>query len=212
MNRRKPEFLAVPLVVAGLGILFLIMWAAHAGTGAFVAVGIVGAVLLVVLVVVALRRPRGALAGAPAGFVTPATPAADDVHRVLVVVDDACSDGEAERLLAEHGGTRTSVFVVAPAVSSRIGRLTGDDTAYQQAQECLDATLHALGSAGFDTAGRVGAHDPIEAADDGLREFPADEIVFVLHREHEHAWLKDGVVDLARSRYPVPVHELLPTS
>jgi hypothetical protein len=212
MNRRRPEFLAIPLVVVGLGILFLIMWAAHAGTGAFVAVGIVAAVLLVLLVVVAVRRPRGALAGAPATFDTPADPIADDVHRVLLVVDDACSDGEAERLLTEHGGAHTSVFVVAPAVSSRVDRLTGDETAYRHAQECLDATLEALGGLGLDTTGKVGAHDPLEAADDGLRQFPADEIVFVLHREHEHAWLKDGVVDLARSRYPVPVHELVTAS
>jgi hypothetical protein len=48
----------------------------------------------------------------------------------------------------------------------------------------------------------------VQAADDGLRAFPADEIVFALHGGDDTDWVERGVVELARARYAVPVREL----
>jgi hypothetical protein len=56
--------------------------------------------------------------------------------------------------------------------------------------------------------GQVSSHDPLQAADDGLREFPADEVVAVLHRSDETDWLEQDVVDLGRERCSVPVREI----
>ena len=92
-------------------------------------------------------------------------------------------------------------------MSSGLDAWTGDDDAYVQAGEDLGATIAALQRLGIDAAGRVGAHDPIQATDETLREFPADEIVFVLGEKRGGQWRERGVVDEARSRYPVPVHE-----
>jgi hypothetical protein len=58
--------------------------------------------------------------------------------------------------------------------SARGSQWTGDDVARRDAGEHLSATLQALEEAGVSARGEVGAHDPIRAADDALREFPAD--------------------------------------
>jgi hypothetical protein len=54
----------------------------------------------------------------------------------------------------------------------------------------------------------VGPEDPLQAADDGLRRFPADEILFVTHPERQANWLEQGVVELADSRYDKPVEHI----
>jgi hypothetical protein len=155
--------------------------------------------------VYAMRRPRGSLVGeAPEAFEGGAPPPEDGVHRVLLVADSACTTSDLEQLADGN----TTVFVVVPAVSSRLARWTGDQQPYQDAEERLHATLQALGVLGLEGTGHVGSHDPLQAADEGLREFPAEEIVFALHPDSESEWLEQGVVDLGRGRYPVPVREL----
>ena len=212
MKRYMPEFVAVPLVVALLGLTFVILWAADAGVGAWLAVGAVLLVLMVVAAVVAMRRPRGSAAIEDStAFEGGAVRVDDGVHRVLLVVDATCTTSDLEQLAGEHA-PRTSVFVVAPAVSSRLARWTGDEQAYASADEHLEAAVDALSELGCEARGHVGAHDPLQAADDGLREFPADEILFVLAGEHGTTWLEDGVVDLARDRYALPVRRLAPAN
>lgn len=211
MKRYMPEFLAVPLVAVLLGLAFVILWAADAGLGVWLAVGAVLLVALVAGAVVAMRRPRGpAAVEGPAGFEGGAAPVDDAVHRVLLVVDGSCTRRDLEGL--SDAGAATSVFVVAPAVSSRLDRWTGDEHAYEHAEEHLESALRALGELGCGARGHVGSHDPLQASDDGLREFPADELVFALAGEDESAWLEDGVVELARARYSVPVRRLAPAA
>jgi hypothetical protein len=62
----------------------------------------------------------------------------------------------------------------------------------------------ALLEAGIRAHGIVGSDDPIEAADDALRQFPADELVFATHPEARANWLERDVVQVARTRYEVP--------
>ena len=66
--------------------------------------------------------------------------------------------------------------------------------------------MAGLTAAGVVTArGEVGSDDPIQAADDALREFPADEIVLATHPEQEANWKERGVVEIVRDRYNLPV-------
>lgn len=210
MKRFMPEFVAVPMVIALLGLLVAILWAFDAGLAAWLAVGAVILVALVAGAVLAMRRPRGAVAGGEVstGFEGAAPAVHDGVHRVLLVTDGVCSTGDLEQLVPAGGEGATAVFVVAPAVSSRVARWTGDEHAYAAAEENLEATVRALAGLDCEASGHVGSHDPLQAADDGLREFPADEIVLALVGEHGTAWLEQGVVDLARERYSVPVRRL----
>ena len=204
------EFAAIPIVVVLLGILAVVLFAADAGLWAWIVVGIVVLVALVVVALVTMARPHHPRAHAspsrPAGA---ATPVDDGVHRTLVIADDACAPDELGHAIA---GLRlagpAAVFVMAPALGSRTARWTGDEHAYQEAAAHLEATLRALRELDLEADGRVGSHDPLQAADDGLREFAADEIVFAVHRGGEENWLERGVVDAARARYPVPVSEI----
>ena len=58
---------------------------------------------------------------------------------------------------------------------------------------------------GITATGETGADDPLQAADDGLREFAAHEIVFVTKPGTDTDWVERGVVEAARKRYAVPV-------
>ena len=75
--------------------------------------------------------------------------------------------------------------MVAPALGSRLSHWTGDDQARHEAEGSLEATVSALDAAGVNASGEVGSDDPIQAADDALREFPANEIVFATNPERE---------------------------
>jgi hypothetical protein len=209
MKRTTPEFLAIPVVIVLLGVVFVILFAADAGLGPWLVVLGVAVVATVISAVVAMRRPRPlAVSEGSDVFEGGAPPESDGVHRVLLVVDAACTARDLQNLADARGEKGTSVFVVAPAVSSRVARVTGDEGAYAQAHEHLDATVRALTDLGYTARGHVGSHDPVQATDEGLREFPADEIVFVLRSGDKTQWLEQGIVDVARRRYPVPVSEL----
>jgi hypothetical protein len=209
MKRNMPELAAIPILVVVLAVVFVILWAADAGLATFLIVGAIGLVAIVVAVVIAMRRPRGTFSsGAADGVARTAEPADDGIHRVLLVSHGDYSADELKRLVPGGGAKGTRVFVVAPAVSSRLARWTGDESAYTEADEHLRTTVRALKGLGFEATGHVGAHDPLQAADEALPEFPADEIVFALRGEDETEWLDSGVVDAARARYDVTVRAL----
>jgi len=202
------EFGAAPIVLAVLGYGGLLLAAALAGLAAWLLLGLatVGAALIVVWAY-ARRHRHPAIEAAPPAH----GPAAPDsgLYRVLVVADEPGPRGLREQLLGHAHGRRTEAFVVAPALGSRLARWTGDERAYSEATGRLEATVRALEGAGVSAAGHIGSHDPIQAADDGLREFPADEVFFVTGSEGDANWLEEGVVESARARYGVPVTHIV---
>lgn len=206
--RAFPQWGGAALGVVGMAAIVAVLLAGATGPVAWLLVGLLILIPIVLVGVRLVRRPRAAVAAAEApGFDESAPAVHDGVHRVLAVVDDACSERDVDAILADGGGP-TAAFVVAPAVSSRLDRLTGDEQAYGKARERLDGLVAALGRRGVEASGKVGSHDPLQASDDGLREFPADEIVFVLHGSGTTDWVERGVVALAGERYAVPVREL----
>ena len=95
-------------------------------------------------------------------------------------------------------------YVVAPSLRSRLAHWTGDDSERDQAEAHLAKTLDGLETAGVQARGKVGSDDPIQAADDALRVFDADEVVFVTGSGRDN-WLERDVLELARERYDVPI-------
>jgi hypothetical protein len=81
----------------------------------------------------------------------------------------------------------------------------GDERAYQAAQVYLTQTLDLLDRLGVEAEGHVGPHDPIQAADDGLREFPADLIVFAACPPDGANRLEQDLVEVAAGRYGLPI-------
>ena len=80
-----------------------------------------------------------------------------------------------------------------------------EDPARADAQSRLDASLSRLVDAGVSARGEIGDGDPLQALEDALREFPADEIVVSTHPPGRSHWLEQGVVEQARQRYDVPI-------
>jgi GABA permease len=130
----------------------------------------------------------------------------DDVHRVLVVANETVAGGALRAEILRRAGPTSEVLVVCPALNSRIRHWTSDeDHAREEAQARLDESLAALAAAGVRARGQVGDDDPIQAVDDALRAFAADEIVISTHPPGRSNWLERGLVDRARERYGCPI-------
>ena len=100
----------------------------------------------------------------------------------------------------------TVILVCTPALNSRLRYWASDeDGARAAAQERLDASLEGLRSLGIDASGEVGDANPLQAMEDELRTFGADEIIISTHPEGRSNWLERGVVEHARERFTVPI-------
>ena len=196
--------MAIPIVAVVLGVIFLVMLTAEVGVWGWILFGIAAVVALVVVVAVVGRRHQH-----PSELDAPATRAraADDgKHRVLVISDGTSTSAAfTNDVVARAAGKPLEVLVVAPALGSRLSHWTGDDTARHDAEGNLERTVTALTEAGISARGEVGSDDPVQAADDALREFPADELVFATHPDDHANWKERGVVEIARDRYDLPV-------
>jgi len=132
---------------------------------------------------------------------------ASDRHRILVVANETVA-GRALRdeVVRRARDTEAEVLVVTPALNSRIRHWTSDeDEARAAAQDRLEESLAALGADGIDARGQVGEDDPIQAIEDSLRVFGANEIVISTHPEGRSNWLERGVVTRAREKFDCPI-------
>ncbi len=111
------------------------------------------------------------------------------VERPVAVLRKALGDGVDE------------LKVVVPAVKqSRLQWLTNaDDDAREQAEGAAasidDATSDAVEA-------EAGDSDPLQAAEDALAEFEADELVVVTRPDEEATWLEEGRAADIEQRFP----------
>jgi hypothetical protein len=200
----RVEFLAIPVVLVVLGVLFGLMLAADTGVWAWVVLVVGLLVLAGVVIAVAARRRRHppALHAPPT---TPARPGSSGDYRVLVIADESLTPEAIQAEIAPHAAARpVEALVIAPALRSRLAHWTGDDSEREEAEAHLAETLEGFEAAGMRARGEIGSDDPIQAADDGLRAFHADEVVFVTGGG-EANWLEQGVIEAARKRYDLRV-------
>jgi nucleotide-binding universal stress UspA family protein len=100
----------------------------------------------------------------------------------------------------------SEVFVVAPALNSRLRRwLSDEDEARRLAGKRADAAVERLERRGLHAHAQVGDGDPLQAIEDALRTFAPDELVISTHPEGRSNWLERQVVSGARERFVVPV-------
>jgi hypothetical protein len=83
--------------------------------------------------------------------------------------------------------------------------VSDEDGARAAAQQRLDNCLARLAEEGLEARGEVGDGEPLQAIEDALRSFGADEIVISTHPEGRSQWLERGVVTGARARFDVPI-------
>lgn len=139
--------------------------------------------------------------------VAPTLPHPATERRILVIANETVAgDALRETIREKSKGADASVLVVVPAQPSPLQHLASDDDpSRREAQERLDASLARLRTAGLSARGEVGDPDPLQAIEDALRTFGADEIVISTHPEGRSHWLERGVVSRARERFAVPI-------
>ena len=109
-------------------------------------------------------------------------------------------------LRTKSEGVAERILVVSPALNSHVRHWASDeDGARAAAQERLEASLAQLRRDGVQAEGTVGDGDPLQAIEDAMRTFGADEIVISTHPEGRSHWLERNVVGDARDRFDVPI-------
>ena len=132
---------------------------------------------------------------------------AEGERRILVVANETGGGLTLRSMIKERSrDIRAEVLVCTPALNSRLRHWTSDeDSARVSAQRRLDASLDGLRSLGIAASGEVGDSDPLQAMEDALRTFGADEIIISTHPEGRSHWLERGIVEKARERFAVPI-------
>jgi GABA permease len=129
--------------------------------------------------------------------------------QLLVVVTTPVEDDVLRREVRRLAGDGAKVKVVAPATVSAMDWLTNaDDDARAEAKDIAEGAVEGLDSAEL-TSAEVGDNDPVQAIEDALRIFPADEILVVTRPEQQADWLEKGVFEDDLSRFGVPVAHLV---
>ena len=131
----------------------------------------------------------------------------EDERRILVIANETVGGEELLAILRRKAeGVDEHVLVVCPALNSQLRTWASDeDDARAAAQRRLDASLAQLARDGIQAEGEVGDGDPLQAIEDALRTFGADEIVISTHPPDRSNWLEEGVVDRARQFYDLPI-------
>jgi hypothetical protein len=197
-NPLRDEETAFRVVFLTLGGAVLVALAAWLNTW-------LGVLVFLVLVALALWGLRGSIGQRP--------PQAHVVHedgatrKILVVANETVGGSELHELLGRKAeGVSEDIFVVCPALNSKLNTWTSDeDGARAAAQERLDTSLVRLRRAGIAARGEIGDGDPLQALEDALRVFPADEVVLSTHPPGRSNWLEQGVVEQAQIRFDVQV-------
>lgn len=128
--------------------------------------------------------------------------------RILVIANETVTGRVLHQTILDRaaGAGGVELLVVAPALNSRLRHWLSDvDRARRAAELRLDHCLEILWTYGLDASGAVGDADPMQAIEDGLRAFPADEIVIATHPPGRSHWLEHRLVERARHRFPQPV-------
>jgi hypothetical protein len=123
----------------------------------------------------------------------------DDPHMAGTVAEIAAAGEKATRRV----GTREpDVLVLAPALNTGVAHWLSDlRQARFDAQRRLALSVATLATAGLEARGEVGDSNTVQAVEDTLRTFPAQEVVFVTDDD-------DGDIADVRRRLDRPVRVL----
>jgi hypothetical protein len=199
-NPFRSEAEAYRFLLLTVGYFALIVAGAAIGTW-------VGVAVFVVLTAAAVWFWLRSRSNEPA--LKPSVPrvGSDDERRILVIANETVGGEELLTILrSKAAGVSEQILVVCPALNSQVRHWVSDeDGARAAAQARLDASLAQLQRDGVQAQGEVGDGDPLQAMEDALRTFGADEIVISTHPEGRSNWLERNVVGAARDRFDVPI-------
>ena len=198
--RLKPWLL--PLIVLAIALPIVAAFE-FTGPGGGLAVGAIAAATILVLAARATFDEPIEVASAPADrftmLVVVTTPL-EDPGLAGAIGEIAAAGAKSTRPGAEQ---RPEVLVLAPATNSAFAHWLSDlRKARFDAQRRLTLTLATLATVDVDARGEVGDSDTVQAVEDTLRSFPAQEVVFVIRHGGQ------GDVGEVRRRLDRPVRVL----
>jgi GABA permease len=132
-------------------------------------------------------------------------------RRVLIVANQtATSSTLVTELQAQTKRGRVAFHLVVPALNSHLRHWLSDtDHAVSAARRRSEDALAVLESHGLPVSVEIGDSVPLLAIGDALAQFPADEILISTLPPSRSHWLEHGLVELARTRFDVPVRHLI---
>jgi hypothetical protein len=192
----------LPLIVLGLVVPGTVGFIV-AGPGLGLAIGALSAAAVIAFAI--SRRPDEPIEVAGSA----------DWHRRLLLValepvDQPQAIEEVRGLTAAGGDPdesdqRPDVLVLAPALNSPLATWASDvGRSRLDAQRTLVLTIGALAAANVEARGTVGDPDPLQAVEDTLRDFAADEVIVALG-EGEGSAEARRLADELRRRLDLPV-------
>lgn len=132
---------------------------------------------------------------------------AEPRHLLAIVTDAIEGEEEIAEIGRQTNGGGVELRLVAPAVEATAFRHTlGDiDEPKVEAKQRLQRSLEALRASGIDASGEVGDPDPVQAAEDALRERPADEVLIFERTGGNARWFEDGLFEKAKENLEPPL-------
>ena len=133
-------------------------------------------------------------------------------RRLLVVTTGPADEAVLREEVRQHAaGEEAEIHVVAPASElSPLQWLASDeDRARAKAGSVAREATKAVKETGEVEEAEVGDPDPVQAIEDALRTFPADELIIVTRPGEEATWLEKGSPEEAFARFDLPVTHLV---
>jgi hypothetical protein len=132
-------------------------------------------------------------------------------RRLLVVTTVPVEPEVLRDRVREHAGDGAEVRIVAPAsdLSPLQWLATDEDEARHEAADIAAEAERAVEPAARRVETEVGDADPVQAIEDALRQFPADEVLVVTRPGDEAGWLEQDAAAEASERFGVPVTHLV---
>ncbi len=203
------DLIGVPITLAAAGI-------AAISFGLFIVIGegvglFVGALLFILALgglvgLIALLEGRRGETTEALAIAAPG----DRHDRILVVANEALDSPTLSREVQarrSHGAVET--MIVAPVVATSAMHALANDVDHElhEAQDRVDDAVDALRAVGVTASGHVDVGEPMRCLIDGLREFPATEVLLI--EGDEHGW-KDAerFAERVRAEVSLPVWEI----
>src|SRR3954468_16555716 len=111
--------------------------------------------------------------------------------KILALVSEPVSADALRSAVGEEDAESAEVLVVAPALNTKTRYFLADpDPAIERAEEVQEETVERLSEGGVDAAPTVtpGEEEPLQALEDALATYQADEIVLFTHSGSERNW------------------------
>ncbi len=128
-------------------------------------------------------------------------------RRIPVIANKTCPCAELHEEIERHTHEiDADVLVVAPALNSRLKHLATDvDGAMRAARERLDGAIEDLGRRGVKARGELGDAQPLQAIEDALYSFDADELIISSFPAGDSHWLEKDLLERTRERVDLPI-------